>query len=404
MFAPGIAIATPGAHPVLMSTSDTRASSVVLAYRQSLGGLTGRVFSYNANFSSTGGILSAQFGAHVLQVQEFRDTNTLIGAAATGAAVWNISLMDRFDNGVPKVGLILYAGGAPTAAVSGKRNFLNVPIGIGVGSAVSPASWISITPWFEAAPGLDLDTTIVEPDLSRYEPTNSEIQQLIEGQDAVLLSEEDIRQVISDSVKVDVAFEMAMRAGLDVTLRMSESWSFNANTYLTSLGSTFGGQTFVYGGAGLMFHWDDIVPAVLPASRRLAKESCEDIEARFRACPAGRILSEPAPTPEQCLDDAAPVGSSSVNPVVQPVPPTAPSSTSPAPASDAVPEATPPSGTFPEPSPSDSPTSDAPLMTPPAATAPETPTTGNLPPSTRFPEADTPAPDRNALPSVNAPY
>jgi hypothetical protein len=270
-----------------MSTSDTRASSVILAYRQSLGSLTGRVFSYNANFTSTGGILSAQFGAHVLQLQESSDANTLFGAAATGAAIWSIPLTRRFDNGVPQAALILYAGGAPNAAVSGKRNFLNVPIGIGVGTALSPAPWISFTPWFEAAPGLDLDTTIVEPDLSQYAPNNGDIQELINGQEAVLFSEDDIKQVIADSIKVDLAFEMAMRAGLDITLRMSESWSFNLNSYLTSLGASFGGQKFVFAGAGLMFHWDDIVPAVLPPSRRLERESCEDIESRFRMCPAG---------------------------------------------------------------------------------------------------------------------
>lgn len=227
---------------------------------------------------------------------------------------------------------------------------------------------------------------------------------MIEGQDAVLLSEEDIKQAISDSVKVDVAFEMAMRAGLDVTLRMSESWSFNVNTYLTSLGSTFSGRTFVFGGAGLMFHWDDIVPAVLPASRRLAKESCEDIEQRFRACPAGKVLSEPPPSPPvQCVEEAKPLAPS-VNPRVQDTAPAEPPNT--APAQAPVPDTTLPSGTFPEPPASDPPTPASPAPASPAGTPSDTPATDNLPPSTRFPETDTPAPspDRNALPSVNAPY
>lgn len=394
---PRTAFATPGAHPALMSTSDTRASSVILAYRQSLGPLTGRVFSYNANFTSTGGILSAQFGAHVLQLQESKDTNTLFGAAATGAAIWSIPLTQRFDNGVPKAALILYAGGAPNAAVSGKRNFLNVPIGIGIGSALSPASWISITPWFEAAPGLDLDTTIVEPDLSQYAPDNGAIQDLINDQEAVLFSEEDIKQVIADSVKVDLAFEMAMRAGLDITLRMSESWSFNLNSYLTSLGATFGGQKFLFAGAGLMFHWDDIVPAVLPPSRRLERESCEDIETRFRMCPAGKALT--APPPPVC-----PVVPAPVEPAVTP-------KTIPTQPDPSAPPVLPPAS--PDAAPSDPAIGATPTSPPPAAAPPLPPPpppsaapSGNLPPSTKFPEPASPPPakDTNALPSLNAPY
>jgi hypothetical protein len=398
-----------------MSTSDTRASSVILAYRQSLGPLTGRVFSYNANFTSTGGILSAQFGAHVLQLQESKDANTLFGAAATGAAIWSIPLTQRFDNGVPKAALILYAGGAPNAAVSGKRNFLNVPIGIGLGSALSPASWISITPWFEAAPGLDLDTTIVEPDLSQYAPNNGDIQELINGQEAVLFSEDDIKQVIADSVKVDLAFEMAMRAGLDVTLRMSESWSFNLNSYLTSLGATFGGQKFVFAGAGLMFHWDDIVPAVLPPSRRLERESCEDIETRFRMCPAGKVLTTPPPPPEKCAAPGplvspsvnpqpsvvGPKPASSVPPPITPAPPPPASSTTSPPTGATLPGATPPGAL-----PGATAPGGAPQPPPGPATTPSAAPSGNLPPSTKFPEPTPPAPakDTNALPSLNAPY
>ncbi len=400
LISPNVAFATPGTHPALMSTSDTRGSSVILAYRQAVGPLTGRFLSYNANFSSTGGILSAQFGAHVLQLQESRDTNTLYGAAATGAAVWSIPVTQRFDNGVPKVGLIVYAGGAPTAAVSGKRNFLNVPIGIGLGSALSPASWITITPWFEAAPGLDLDTTIVEPDLSQYAPSNADLQDLLNDREAVILSEEELNQIISDSVKVDVAFEMAMRAGLDVTLRMSESWSFNVNSYLTTLGSTFGGQTFVYAGAGLVFHWDDIVPAVLPASRRLEKESCEAIEARFRMCPGGKVSSTQAvssATSPHGPIESTPTGAGGVS--------SPPAAISPAPEPER--SVSPEPGfepTPPAPTPIEEVSPQSPAPTPSPAPV-ETPN-GNSPPSTKFPESSTlsPAPGTTALPSVSAPY
>ena len=36
-----------------------------------------------------------------------------------------------------------------------------------------------------------------------------------------------------------------------------------------------------YLGGGFIWRWDDIVPAVLPAEKRLLHESCDDVEARF---------------------------------------------------------------------------------------------------------------------------
>lgn len=287
------AMATPGTHPALLSTADTRSSSVVLTYRQGLGPLAPRMISYNANFTATSGNFSAQFGAHVLQLRETHEGNTLYGAAATGAAVMSIPVASRFNTGLPRAALLVYAGGAPTAAISGERNFLNVPIGIGVGLPLSPAPWITISPWFEAAPGVDLDTTIHDPDLSEYEPDEADLQQVLNGDDVVLLSEDDIRDVIADSVELDLAFEIPLRAGLDVTARLSESWSVNVNSYVTSLGTAFAGRKFVYLGAGAVFHWDSVVPSILRPEQRLLNESCEDIETRFRMCPASRS-SQPA--------------------------------------------------------------------------------------------------------------
>src|SRR5690606_12827262 len=97
----GPALATPGAHPVLVSTTDVRSSSVVLTYRQGLGPLTPRTLSYNANFTATSGNFSAQFGAHVLQLKEVEEGTTMYGAAATGAAVMSFPLARRFGTGVP---------------------------------------------------------------------------------------------------------------------------------------------------------------------------------------------------------------------------------------------------------------------------------------------------------------
>lgn len=372
--------AEPGVHPPLVSTSDTRASSVVLAYRQALGPLTARMISYNANFSSTGGILSAQFGAHVLQLQEEKGGNTLYGAGATGTAVWNVPLMSRFDNGVANVALMMYAGGAPVAAVSGERNFLNVPIGVGLGVPLSPKPWVTFTPWFEAAPGLDLDTTINSPDLSRFEPDESDLAEVIQGRDAVIVSEDDVRQAISDSIVVDVAFEAAMRAGLDITLRASDSWSFNVNSYFTTLGSAFSGQSYFYLGAGVLFHWDDTVPAVLPAAVRLQDESCDDIEARFRMCPPKQV---------QSVCEVPKAASPVVNPVPQSTP-IAPEPATPTPQPEPV-------------APSDSPATDVPASdagsVSPDGALPTNPAAASFPPVNE--PAVNQAPSSNGAPAVS---
>ena len=55
--------ALPGTHAPPISTYDTRASSIVFAYRHGASAEGPfNSFSYNANFSSTIGKLSAQFG------------------------------------------------------------------------------------------------------------------------------------------------------------------------------------------------------------------------------------------------------------------------------------------------------------------------------------------------------
>ncbi len=79
-----------------------------------------------------------------------------------------------------------------------------------------------------------------------------------------------------------------MRAGLDVNLRMSDSWSFNINSYLTTLGTAFSGQSHFILVAAFLFHWDDAGPCwptcCDDALEANARESCDDIEARFIEC------------------------------------------------------------------------------------------------------------------------
>lgn len=352
--------ATSGAHAPAISTFDTRASSIVFAARSGFADTTWRAFSYNANFTSTSGNFSAQFGAHYLQIRENAGDTLMHGAAASGAGVFNIPLTSRFDNGVPLVSFNLYGGAVPTAAVSGARNFISLPITVGVGTTLSPLSWLSFTPWFEVAPSGTLDTRLRRPNLdeltgvdsSTIDTTNLTPEQIQQLQGQQLFTEEDVNKVIDDSVDLRFSVHVAMRAGMMITARLGERVSANLDGGIVGFGPAFKGAVTGYLGGGLVIHWDDIVPAVLPAQRRLAGENCEDVERRFRSCPAGiKMYSGQKPgAPKQAPVEPSPAPA----PVPAPGAVEEPTGTPPAPpAPEALPplQAAPPTGTFPPPAP-----------------------------------------------------
>ncbi len=284
------AAAKSGTHPVVVSTWDTRASNVLLQYRHGFldgGGLN--LVGYNANFSATSGKLSAQFGIHYLNHDERGDAPVQHGLSATAAAVFAFPLSQRFDNGLPRAALGFYVGSAPTALVSGERNYLSIPLVFGLGVPLSPTKAITITPWGELSPGVNLDTTIrpfrfEDQDPSSFvDPTTGEIT----------LDESDIERVLADSVELEMSAGVGARAGLDFALHLSDAVDIGLNATLSSVGTAFAGARVIYVGGGLIFRWDDIVPAVLPAERRLLVESCDAIEQRFRQCPNRRLWKSP---------------------------------------------------------------------------------------------------------------
>ncbi len=279
--------ALPGTHPDAVSTFDTRGSTVVLAYRQGVvfDG-TSRLFSYNANFTATSGNFSAQFGAHYLQLKLSPEKLMMHGAAANGTALFSIPMTDRHPNGVPITALALYLGATPTAAVSGPENFMSVPLNVGVGVSVSPVGWFTLTPWVEAAPSVNLDTKISELDFTVALRENIEAADLSESNEITVLTRQDINNVLQDSVQLDFSTHVALRAGLSGVMHIGSSWDLNLYATATSFGSTFSGQFIAQAGVGMSFHWDDVVPDVLPAERRLLRESCEDVEQRYKMCPA----------------------------------------------------------------------------------------------------------------------
>ena len=348
--------AKPGTHPITVSTWDTRASSVLLQYRHGFledGGFN--VFSYNANFSSTSGKLSAQFGIHYLNYDEPGDAPKQHGLAGTANAVFNFPVAPRYHNGLSRVGLALYFGSAPTALISGERNYLSIPFLVGAGVPVTPHEVVTITPWFEFSPGINLDTVI-----SDFSFENERPEDYINLEtNTIELDQADIERVLSESVELDLSFGIGARAGLDVALHVSDAVDFTANASLSSVGTAFTGTTVVYLGGGMVFRWDDIVPAVLPPEKRLLSESCEDIEARFRSCPNRARWKTPeeleaAPAPPPAAPPLAPPLEEA--PVEAPAEPALPLSPPPpaaapdaAPAPIAPPGAAPPGASFPPP-------------------------------------------------------
>src|SRR5689334_3279863 len=272
------AAARPGTHPIVVTTWDARASSVLFSYRH--GFMKGGGFNdvgYNANFSSTSGRLSAQFGLHYQSFTPSHEDPTAHGLSGTATAVIELPITNRLDNGLPTVALGLYFGAAPTALISGPLNYVSIPAVLGVGVPITPAKAVTFTPWFELSPGVNLDTEIhpfkfgQDDAVKLVDPMTGEVK----------LTQADVQRVVSDSVELKTSVSAGARGGLDLALHLSDYVDFDANFALSSAGSAFSGPTVIYVGGGVIWRWDDIVPAVLPAERRLLHENCDDIEERF---------------------------------------------------------------------------------------------------------------------------
>jgi hypothetical protein len=270
--------AEPGTHGPAISTWDTRASSVVVGFRPGfLSGGHFDILSYNANFTATNGNLSSQFGVHYLNVRPGEGQSVLQGMGATAIALFSIPVTPRYDNGQPKLAVGLYLGAAPSVLINGRTSYLSIPFPLGLGLPWSPAKQIMITPWFEASPGVNLDTRV--RDSATLDPS-----EIMQTNGSVVLDQATVNKILNSAVDFKVRGTVGLRAGLDVGVRLGDSVDLNVNGMLGSLGGGFGGAFVGWVGAGLTFRWDDVVSAVLPADERLLHEDCGDIAARYRAC------------------------------------------------------------------------------------------------------------------------
>jgi hypothetical protein len=284
--AAGSAHAAPNTHGPAISTWDPRASSVVLGLSRAVSGSGGfSAVSYNANFSSTSGILSAQFGVHYLTYQNDEAAPVARGVSAGGVALISVPLSSRFENGVPGSSFAFYIGGVPTALYAGEINFVSVPLVLGVGVPFSPSPFITFRPWLELSPGLNFDTRI--DSIS----TDDAIQAAMDG----TLTRDEVEDLVEQGLNIDDKTTLGRRLGLSFAAHLGKRVDFDLNMMLGA-----GSPGALSLGASLVVRWDTLVHELDQNRARgdVPEESCADIAARYhRSCPAQRPRTSPARRP-----------------------------------------------------------------------------------------------------------
>ena len=375
----GSARALPNTHAPAISTWDPRASSLVFGLGRSLTGTGSLSYTgFHANFSSTNGVLSAQFGLSYMTFDNGAGAPIARGVSAGGVALISLPLSERFANGVPRTAFAFYLGGVPTGLISGELNFISVPLVLGVGLPYSPSPYITLTPWAELSPGLNFDT--------RIEPisTQEAIASAMDG----TLTRDEVEDLVEQGLVIEKKTTVGKRAGLTVAAHLGERVDFDVNLLLGA-----GRGSALALGAGLVVRWDSMVGDLARArpEPEPEPEDCRALAARYHErCPLRR---RPAPPPggAALAPTDAPVPAAGAAQHRAPSRPGAARATeqrgAPAPAPSA-----PPTGpsTSPTPAPSGSATSTTTKKPAPAAPAPPAP----APPAAR------PAP--NELPPLQA--
>jgi len=282
--------ARPNTHGPAISTWDPRASSVVLGLTRAVSGSGAfSALSYNANFSSTNGILSAQFGVHYLTYQSAEGTPVARGASAGGVALISLPLAERYDSGIPRSSFAFYIGGVPTALYAGEINFVSVPLVLGIGVPFSPTPFITIRPWVELSPGLNFDTRIDVDAVS----TQDAIDSAMDGN----LTREEVEGLIEQGLEIEQDTTLGRRAGVSFAAHLGKRVDLDVNMMLGA-GSP-GALSF---GAALVVRWDTLVHELAGGAgargqtpaEQAEPESCAAIAARYhRTCSDSRPRTPP---------------------------------------------------------------------------------------------------------------
>lgn len=389
-FLPWPAMAKPGTHGRAVSTWDTTRSTVVFNYQHGilLGGGSSNMAGYNANFTSTTGRLSAQFGLQYVNLSPDDIPIPMHGAAGSVIALYAIPLGNRYENGMPKAALSFYGGAVPTIITNGEHNYITFPLTIGLGMEINPIKHLSIVPWFEGAPSFNLDTII------RYEEFQNRINEgtiddVYIEYDAngnvtdVQVDDGVVDDLVSDVIDYDFAAAFRIRAGLSVVLNLGSKIDLQINGSVAQMGSDFDAPPTVYIGTALAFAWDDPPLGILPEEERAKSLSCTAVSAKFSTCAEYRALIDQIREEEEAKLKTQHQRKKEIIVHKEPAPQkTAPKKPlSPAGVGNTVP------------------TSPTPATPPPPATGPtETPTTAPIAPTTPTPAPATPAPAPSATP------
>ncbi len=299
LLAPALAQARAGTHSWAVSTWDTTRSSVVVTYAHGfiLEGGSVNTAGYNANFTSTTGRLSAQFGLHYVGLHP-DVIGAMHGIAGSAVAVYGIPIGTRFDNGMPRAAFTFFGGSVPTAVFNGKSNYITIPINLGFGIEVNPIKWLSITPWFEFAPSFNLDTAIYYDRFQSYFENiqDTEGVEVIYNPDGTVqnveLSPSLMDDVLNEAVDLEFSFALRMRGGLSLVANLGDKVDLIVNGAVAQLGEEFDAKPTMFIGGALAFAWDDAPESILPEERRLKNLSCSSVEKKFETCAAYQQLIE----------------------------------------------------------------------------------------------------------------
>jgi len=230
-----------------VATWDTRASSLGGSYLEGLynGGHL-RFASYYTAFTSTTGRLSSQFGLHYLGYGEA--ATTAHGLAGTATTMYQVPLTGRQPGGLPWVAVAPYAGVSPSGMVSKDFAAVILPLHAGVGLPVSPLPWLTLTPWAEVSYGLSVS----------LEVDRETVDKLDSGE----LKPEDFDP--QDLVRFQYNPALSWRFGLNTAVHLGKKLDLQLHATASELSDPKEQRLIVLAGATLLWHWDDVVPAILP--------------------------------------------------------------------------------------------------------------------------------------------
>jgi hypothetical protein len=275
----GEAHALAGTHGQAVSTWDTTLSTVAFNFHNSIVG-PGHLLiaSYHANFTSTTGKLSSQFGLHYLNYRPDEDAALSHGIGGTAMAVYGVPVASRYDNGLPKAAFTFFFGGAPAVLSGQQHSYMTIAIPLGFALPLSPSRHVSIVPWAELAPSVNVDSVI-----GPYE-----VDESLTGESGDIpseLSPEQVQAIMAESVDWKVSVDARFRAGLALVFHLGDKVDLAFKGNMGHLGPRFAEGFHFFVGGALVFAWDDPPTAVLPEEERLKLEGCPAIYKRFKKCP-----------------------------------------------------------------------------------------------------------------------